>query len=84
MLLVSGGSMPVVDEGASFPTGLLRRVPPKVRKFNKWHSSLQHREWEGMFPAEIDFISEEAVSRKVGQHRVILPKLCSVLEHLTS
>jgi len=39
---------------------------------------------EGMFPAEIDFISEEAVSRKVGQHRVIHPKLSSELEHLTS
>lgn len=84
MLLMSGGSVPVVDEEPSCAPGLLCRVPQKVTKFNKlYFLAAQGMGGEGMFPAQIAFISEEAISRKVGQHRAILPKLCSILQHLT-
>lgn len=61
---VSWDPIPVVDTGASSTPrshGVAGLFPPKVRGF------LASREWgEGMFPAQIAFISKEAAVRKLG------------------
>lgn len=91
MLPVSWDSVPVVDTGVSSTprsdgvAGLLRRVPQNVTKLNEQQHFLQHKGvgGEGMFPAQIAFICEEAAARKVGYQGVVLPKLCPILLHLT-
>lgn len=88
MLPVSWDSVPVVVTGISSTPrsdgvpGLLCRVPQKVTRFS---TSLQHRGvgGEGLFPAQIAFICEGAAARKVSYQGVALPKLCSILLHLT-